>query len=455
MRALVYAAMNDGERADANFRQGLKLTPKDPELNNNYGWYLCQTGRQREAIRYFDVAAADHTYATPAKPLHNAGICLMQVGDDSGAEGYLLKAFKLDPSNAVAMFNLAELYLKRGTYDRAKFYSDRLLSTYQPTAETLYQGIRVAQLGNNTSVRDQLEVQLRNRFPQSPEVAKLDQHGQASPTAVTSSTVKASRMAAIISTVASMEQGSGMAKASMDRDGEMAKASMGKDSDMAPATLNETGLSGTPSTPGPFIAGLGALQPAAGSDHTRAITPADLQSAREARRWTRLDVARQTKFQVRQITALEEGRFDELPGRAFVRAALRNYGQLLGLDVAPLLATVGGYAEPAPLTVRLRYSQAALQADMGAEYVPPGRSHAGRWFFGLAGLAVVIGAGVWFGADSARWQPQNWVDQFLASGKPVESTPAVRRSSGKVTESVTWSWAPADQTPAAGTAGSE
>lgn len=241
-----------------------------------------------------------------------------------------------------------------------------------------------------------------------------------------------------------MEQGSGMAK-----------ASMGKDSDMAPATLNETGLSGTPSTPGPFIAGLGALQPAAGSDHTRAITPADLQSAREARRWTRLDVARQTKFQVRQITALEEGRFDELPGRAFVRAALRNYGQLLGLDVAPLLATVGGYAEPAPLTVRLRYSQAALQADMGAEYVPPGRSHAGRWFFGLAGLAVVIGAGIWFGTDSARWQPQNWVDQFLASGKPVESTPAVRRSSGKVTESVTWSWAPADQTPAAGTAGSE
>ena len=252
-----------------------------------------------------------------------------------------------------------------------------------------------------------------------------------------------------------MEQGSGMAKASMDRDGEMAKASMGKDSDMAPATLNETGLSGTPSTPGPFIAGLGALQPAAGSDHTRAITPADLQSAREARRWTRLDVARQTKFQVRQITALEEGRFDELPGRAFVRAALRNYGQLLGLDVAPLLATVGGYAEPAPLTVRLRYSQAALQADMGAEYVPPGRSHAGRWFFGLAGLAVVIGAGIWFGTDSARWQPQNWVDQFLASGKSVESTPAVRRSSGKVTESVTWSWAPADQTPAAGTAGSE
>ena len=78
------------------------------------------------------MAAADHAYTTPAKPLHNAGICLMQMGDESGAEGYLLRAFKVDPSNAVAMYNLAELYLKRGTYDRAKFYSDRLLATYQP-----------------------------------------------------------------------------------------------------------------------------------------------------------------------------------------------------------------------------------------------------------------------------------------------------------------------------------
>lgn len=178
MRGLIYAALNDQERADTNFRQGIKLEPKDPELNNNYGWYLCQTKRQREAISYFDAAAADHAYATPAKPLHNAGICLMQLGDDSGAEGYLLRAFKLDPSNAVAMFNLAELYLKRGTYDRARFYSDRLLATYQPTAETLYQGVRVARLGNDTSYADQLESQLRSRFPNAPETGKLDQHGE-------------------------------------------------------------------------------------------------------------------------------------------------------------------------------------------------------------------------------------------------------------------------------------
>ena len=87
----------------------------------------------------------------------------------------------------------------------------------------------------------------------------------------------------------------------------------------------------------------------------RVTLPADLQSAREARRWSRLDVARLTKFQVRQIAALEEGHFDQLPGRAFVRAALRNYAAVLEMDASPLLATIGGHAEPAPLTVRLRY----------------------------------------------------------------------------------------------------
>lgn len=177
MAALIHAAMNDRERAEASFQEALRLAPKDGELNNNYGWYLCGTGRQSEAIRYFETAAEDRTYATPAKPMHNAGICSMQQGDEAAAERYLLNAFKLDPSNAVAMYNLSALYLKRENHERAKFYSDRLLSTYQPTAETLWLGVRVARLGNDESREQQLADQLRSRFPQSPEAQRLDHRG--------------------------------------------------------------------------------------------------------------------------------------------------------------------------------------------------------------------------------------------------------------------------------------
>lgn len=175
MAALIYAAMNDRERAESSFQEALRLAPKDGELNNNYGWYLCGTGRQSEAIRYFETAAQDRTYATPAKPMHNAGICAMQLGDEAAAERYLLQSFKLDPSNAVAMYNLSELYLKRDNHERAKFYSDRLLATYQPTAETLWLGVRVARLGHDEDRARQLGDQLRSRFPQSTEAQRLDQ----------------------------------------------------------------------------------------------------------------------------------------------------------------------------------------------------------------------------------------------------------------------------------------
>lgn len=52
------------------------------------------------------------------------------------------------------------------------------------------------------------------------------------------------------------------------------------------------------------------------------------------------EMAQQLKLLPRQITALEEGRFDELPGPVFVRGFVRNYARALGLDPEPLLASL-------------------------------------------------------------------------------------------------------------------
>lgn len=176
MLGLIYMAIGDRDRADGSFQRALSLDPNDAELNNNYGWYLCRTGRAQESIVYFNKALEDRLYATPAKPLHNAGICSKQLGDEAAAESYFLRAFQVDPSNAVAMYNLGELYLKRRNMERAKFYSDRLLSTYQPTAETLWLGLRVARAGGDNENAARYASQLNQRFPESRE-AGLMQRG--------------------------------------------------------------------------------------------------------------------------------------------------------------------------------------------------------------------------------------------------------------------------------------
>ena len=59
---------------------------------------------------------------------------------------------------------------------------------------------------------------------------------------------------------------------------------------------------------------------------------AELRAAREAAGLTIDAVAQQLKLAPRQVQALEDDDFAQLPGRTFVRGFLRNYARLLHLD---------------------------------------------------------------------------------------------------------------------------
>ncbi len=51
------------------------------------------------------------------------------------------------------------------------------------------------------------------------------------------------------------------------------------------------------------------------------------------------DVAGELRLSARQITALEKGDYDNLPGPTYVRGYLRNYAKLVGLSVEEVLAS--------------------------------------------------------------------------------------------------------------------
>jgi type IV pilus assembly protein PilF len=174
MLGLVYMAINERVKADESFQRALNLTPTDSEILNNYGWFLCQSGRVREALSRFDAAARDPLYVTPARPLHNAGICLLREGDSAAAEPYFLKSFQVDPRNAVAMYQLGELYLKRGDLERARFHAQRLLSTHPPSSETVWLALRVEHKAGDDGAVAVLSRQLRREFPSAPEAQLLE-----------------------------------------------------------------------------------------------------------------------------------------------------------------------------------------------------------------------------------------------------------------------------------------
>lgn len=175
MLGLVYMDIKETSLADQSFRKALNLMPANAELNNNYGWFLCRNGRQAESLPYFEKAASDPLYQTPARPLHNAGICMRQAQDEDKALEYLHRAFQVEPANAVVLYNLADIYLGRKDFQRAHFYSQRLLKAYQPTAQVLWQALRIARLRGDTVEFESIASQLRRGFPGSQEANLLAQ----------------------------------------------------------------------------------------------------------------------------------------------------------------------------------------------------------------------------------------------------------------------------------------
>ncbi|MBC7514399.1 MAG: type IV pilus biogenesis/stability protein PilW [Herminiimonas sp.] len=171
VRALVYMDMGETRLADENFQTAMRLAPNNPDLNNNYGWYLCQNERPAQSIAYFEAALKNRTYQSPAKALNNAGVCSLKLKDTAAAERYLSQAFQLEPGNIATNANLARIYYGKGDYQRARFYAGRLTKDEAVSAETLWLAIRIEHKLADRAVETSLATQLRRRHPNSAEYA--------------------------------------------------------------------------------------------------------------------------------------------------------------------------------------------------------------------------------------------------------------------------------------------
>jgi type IV pilus assembly protein PilF len=171
MRALIYMDMGENKLAEESFLQAIKLSPNTPDFNNNYGWFLCQNGREKESIAYFDAALKNRAYQSPAKALNNAGICSMKLKNKTAAERYFSQAFQYDPGNPTTNSNLARIYFDQGDYERARFYIGRVMKSDIMTADVLWLAIKIERKLGDRAAETSLATQLRRRHGGSAEFA--------------------------------------------------------------------------------------------------------------------------------------------------------------------------------------------------------------------------------------------------------------------------------------------
>lgn len=110
---------------------------------------------------------------------------------------------------------------------------------------------------------------------------------------------------------------------------------------------------------------------------------AELAAVRAQIGWSLEDVAARIRIRPAHLAAIEQGRFDQLPGRIYATGFLRAYGELLGLDPALVVERFRSESSAAPVAAPLAFPVPA----------PESRSPRG-W---LLVLALLLGAGVYGG----------------------------------------------------------
>jgi type IV pilus assembly protein PilF len=177
MYGLVYMQMKDNKRAEESFERALRLAPNDADINHNYAWFLCQTERESDSIKYFLAALRNPLYATPWRSYAAAGVCSLKVKQVKDAEAFFERALKFEPDEPDALLGLGQIRYGQGSIGEARRLVARYNKVNTPSAESLWLAVRVERRLGERVAEQSFANQLRRRYPDSTEYHSL-QRGQ-------------------------------------------------------------------------------------------------------------------------------------------------------------------------------------------------------------------------------------------------------------------------------------
>jgi type IV pilus assembly protein PilF len=174
LQGLIFASLGDARRAEDSFRRAQQIAPRNGDVMQNYGWFLCQQQRWADAEAQFTAALALPQYRERQRTLLAQGVCQARAGRLDLAERSLTQAYQVDPSEPVSAFNLADVLMRKGDFERARFYVGRINA--QPelvSAQSLWLAARIEHRSGQTVVARDLGRRLQERFPQSAEASQF------------------------------------------------------------------------------------------------------------------------------------------------------------------------------------------------------------------------------------------------------------------------------------------
>ncbi|TRX76367.1 type IV pilus biogenesis/stability protein PilW [Pseudomonas mangiferae] len=167
--ALVFQSELEPELADQEYHKAMSARANDARILNNYGGFLYEQKRYKEAYARFEEAAADNLYPERSRVFENLGLTALALNQRALAKQHFEKSLRLNRQQPRALLAMAQLSYDDKQYVPARDYYGLYSAMAEQSAASLLLGARLARVFEDRNQAASLGLQLKRLYPGSPE----------------------------------------------------------------------------------------------------------------------------------------------------------------------------------------------------------------------------------------------------------------------------------------------
>jgi type IV pilus assembly protein PilF len=211
--AYYYQSVNELEQAENAYQFAMDLEPKNANIANSYGAFLCQNGDYEKAKEYFLKAVNTSSYISSAETYENLALCSRSQGQPEDAIQYLRNAVNHQPGRANSLFLLARSLVEVQQWQEARAILRRYEKIAQISPQSLLMAMKIENgIGNDTAAKGYSEMLLR-MYPNDP-LTKIMLTDQEPPLEIESKTTKLSTLSKDVNTASELAKSQPVEKSS-------------------------------------------------------------------------------------------------------------------------------------------------------------------------------------------------------------------------------------------------
>ncbi|KPX96438.1 Type IV pilus bioproteinsis protein PilF [Pseudomonas amygdali pv. myricae] len=157
------------ELAEQYFRKALASSNNETRIVNNYGSFLFEQKRYKEAYERFEQAAADNLYPERSRVFESLGMTSLKLGNREQAREHFTKALRLDRQLPRSLLEMAQISYEDKQYVPARDYYDRFSQLSEQNARSLLLGTRLAKIYDDRNKAASFGLLLKRLYPGTPE----------------------------------------------------------------------------------------------------------------------------------------------------------------------------------------------------------------------------------------------------------------------------------------------